>query len=61
MVKLYTAARLVMEVAPPRLISVARRRVIKMLDTIAEEDKEVGAFDIRSSSSQYRHSCSPST
>jgi len=54
------AARLVMEVAPPRLVSVTRRRVTKMLETIAEEEKEVGAFDIRSSSSQYLRSCNPS-
>ncbi|KAK7257081.1 hypothetical protein RIF29_30796 [Crotalaria pallida] len=39
-------ARVVMtEVAPPRFISVTRRRMKKMLDTIAEEENDFVAAD----------------
>ncbi|KAF7822522.1 hypothetical protein G2W53_020666 [Senna tora] len=36
-------ATLITEVAPPRFVSVTRRRMKKLLDTIAEEDTDFGA------------------
>jgi len=55
-------ARFIMEVAPPRIVSVKRKRVTKMLDTIVEEDKEVGIFDISSSFySKHHQRCSNSS
>ncbi|KAG5015976.1 hypothetical protein JHK85_022112 [Glycine max] len=37
------SARLTMEVAPPRYVSVTRCRVKKMLDTIKEEENDFAA------------------
>ncbi|KAJ7948877.1 hypothetical protein O6P43_029299 [Quillaja saponaria] len=36
----FQVARLITEVAPPRVISVAKRRSTKILDTIAEEEND---------------------
>ena len=49
--------RFILEVAPPRIVSVTTRRVTKMLDTIAEEDREVGIFDTSSSFGSRHHHC----
>ncbi|XXG68326.1 hypothetical protein AAC387_Pa06g1438 [Persea americana] len=35
-------SRFITEVAPPQLVCVVRRRVSKILDTIAEEDRDAG-------------------
>ena len=53
--------RFILEVAPPRIVSVTTRRVTKMLDTIAEEDREVGIFDTSSSFGSRHHHCSISS
>ncbi|GLU14026.1 hypothetical protein SLE2022_306200 [Rubroshorea leprosula] len=44
-------SRFVMEVAPPQFVSVMRYRSRKMMDTISEEDRDVGNSDCHSSSS----------
>ncbi|KAK2384040.1 galactosyltransferase family protein [Trifolium repens] len=38
-------ARFFMEVAPPQYVSVMRRRTSKMMETIAEEDREISSID----------------
>jgi len=38
-------ARFFMEVAPPQYVSVMRHRTSKMMETIAEEDKEINSHD----------------
>ncbi|OIS97257.1 hypothetical protein A4A49_41882 [Nicotiana attenuata] len=48
-------ARFVTEVAPPKFVNVMRHRASKMLDTINEEEREVGT-----SESLSRKSPSPS-
>lgn len=45
-------ARFVMEVAPPQVISVMRNRTSKMLDTIAEEEKDGSGTETRLLSSK---------
>ncbi|CAH8298789.1 unnamed protein product [Eruca vesicaria subsp. sativa] len=35
-------ARFITEVAPPQVVTVMRRRTAKVLDTIKEEEREVG-------------------
>ncbi|KAL1205099.1 hypothetical protein V5N11_016439 [Cardamine amara subsp. amara] len=42
--------RFITEVAPPQFITVMRRRTAKVLDTIKEEEREVGTDSIFSSS-----------
>ncbi|XP_019094636.1 PREDICTED: uncharacterized protein LOC109129998 [Camelina sativa] len=42
-------ARFITEVAPPQFVSVMRRRTAKVLDTIKEEEREVGTDSIFSS------------
>lgn len=43
----YHMARFVTEVAPPQFVSVIRHRASKMLDTINEEEREVGAMNLQ--------------
>ncbi|KAL2343409.1 hypothetical protein Fmac_004694 [Flemingia macrophylla] len=38
-------ARFFMEVAPPQYVTVMRHRTSKMLDTITEEEREIGTTD----------------
>ncbi|EOA37229.1 hypothetical protein CARUB_v10010742mg [Capsella rubella] len=38
-------ARFITEVAPPQFVTVMRRRTAKVLDTIKEEEREVGTAD----------------
>nr|KYP53001.1 hypothetical protein KK1_025209 [Cajanus cajan] len=38
-------ARFFMEVAPPQYVTVMRHRTSKMLDTITEEEREIGTND----------------
>ncbi|KEH15306.1 galactosyltransferase family protein [Medicago truncatula] len=38
-------ARFFMEVAPPQYVSVMRHRTSKMMETIAEEDREINSHD----------------
>lgn len=52
--------RFVMEVAPPQFVTVMRHRTVKMLDTINEEEKDVGAKDSLPSSSKCFSSASAS-
>ena len=51
-------ARFVTEVAPPQFVNVMRHRASKMLDTINEDEREIGASD---SLSLYSMSSSPSS
>ncbi|KAF5738330.1 hypothetical protein HS088_TW13G01226 [Tripterygium wilfordii] len=53
-------ARFITEVAPPQYVSVMRSRASKMLDTINEEDRDVGN-DIVASSPKSPSSLSPSS
>ncbi|ESQ33849.1 hypothetical protein EUTSA_v10009295mg [Eutrema salsugineum] len=43
-------ARFITEVAPPQFVTVMRRRTAKVLDTIKEEEREIGTDSIFSSS-----------
>ncbi|KAF5738331.1 hypothetical protein HS088_TW13G01227 [Tripterygium wilfordii] len=52
-------ARFITEVAPPQYVSVMRCRASKMLDTINEEDRDVGN-DIAASTPKSPSSLSPS-
>ncbi|XP_019091346.1 PREDICTED: uncharacterized protein LOC109128796 [Camelina sativa] len=54
-------ARFITEVAPPQFVSVMRRRTAKVLDTIKEEEREVGTDSIFSSKSKIISSGSPFT
>ncbi|CAN8290656.1 unnamed protein product [Cochlearia groenlandica] len=45
-------ARFITEVAPPQFVTVMRRRTAKILDTIKEEEREVGTDSLFSSSSK---------
>ncbi|KFK44845.1 hypothetical protein AALP_AA1G310000 [Arabis alpina] len=42
-------ARFITEVAPPQFVTVMRRRTTKVLDTIKEEEREIGTDSIFSS------------
>ncbi|KAK3432754.1 uncharacterized protein LOC104440768 [Eucalyptus grandis] len=53
-------ARFVMEAAPPQFVSVMRHRSSQMLDTIKEEEREVGSSGPRSSPPKSQASRSPS-
>ncbi|KAI8001670.1 hypothetical protein LOK49_LG09G01279 [Camellia lanceoleosa] len=54
-------ARFVTEVAPPQFVSVMRHRASKMLDTINEEERDIGSNDSLSLSPKSSSSSSSST
>ncbi|CAH8253959.1 unnamed protein product [Arabidopsis lyrata] len=54
-------ARFITEVAPPQFVTVMRRRTAKVLDTIKEEEREVGTDSIFSSSLTSKNISSPFT
>ncbi|KAG7598724.1 hypothetical protein ISN44_As06g029570 [Arabidopsis suecica] len=54
-------ARFITEVAPPQFVTVMRRRTAKVLDTIKEEEREVGTDSIFSSSLNSKNISSPFT
>ncbi|CAA0256152.1 unnamed protein product [Arabidopsis thaliana] len=54
-------ARFITEVAPPQFVTVMRRRTAKVLDTIKEEEREVGTDSIFPSSFNSKKISSPFT
>ncbi|KAG2320625.1 hypothetical protein Bca52824_013838 [Brassica carinata] len=60
-------ARFITEVAPPQVVTVMRRRTAKVLDTIKEEEREVGsdhsmfASSLTSKVSPFTSPCSASS
>ncbi|CAH2034470.1 unnamed protein product [Thlaspi arvense] len=54
-------ARFITEVAPPQFVTVMRRRTAKVLDTIKEEEREIGTADSIFSSSNFNSKISPFT
>ncbi|CAF2044710.1 uncharacterized protein LOC103840420 [Brassica rapa] len=54
-------ARFITEVAPPQFVTVMRRRTAKVLDTIKEEEREVGTTDHSIFSSSLTSKISPFT
>ncbi|KAJ0230351.1 hypothetical protein HA466_0308550 [Hirschfeldia incana] len=54
-------ARFITEVAPPQFVTVMRRRTAKVLDTIKEEEREVGTDHFIFSSSLTTSKTSPFT
>ncbi|KAJ0236971.1 hypothetical protein HA466_0252530 [Hirschfeldia incana] len=60
-------ARFITEVAPPQVVTVMRRRTAKVLDTIKEEEREIGtdhsmfASSLTSKGSPFTSPCSASS
>ncbi|KAI3416907.1 uncharacterized protein J3R85_014889 [Psidium guajava] len=54
-------ARFIMEAAPPQFVSVMRHRTSQMLDTISEEERDVGPSGPRRPPSKSPASCTPSS